>query len=128
LYGGFAWLNESLPKDPKAVADSHTIKNLAGFGRPFRFTQYKDSENQNRTHMKQTWNFKQCPRTSFYVLAVADAHCAYRIQHPGSDDHYLSFVETLEPTLRRRRSMRFFPSFGLAQLIQYLSQLPTARL
>ena len=83
------------------------------------------TKNQTRTRMKQTWNFKQRQRRSFYVLTVAGAHCPYRIQHPGSDDHYLSFVETLEPTLRRRRCMRFLPSFGLAQLIQHLSQART---
>src|SRR5437764_2893182 len=83
------------------------------------------SKNQTRTRMKQTWNFKQRLRRSFYVLTVAAAHCPYRIQHPGSDDHYLSFVETLEPTLRRSRCLRFLPSFGLAQLIRHLSQLPT---
>ena len=83
------------------------------------------TKNQTKTRMKQTWNFKQRQRRSFYVLTVAGAHCPYRIQHPGSDDHYLSFVETLEPTLRSRRCMRFLPSFGLAQLIQHLSQPPT---
>jgi hypothetical protein len=83
------------------------------------------TKNQTKTRMKQTWNFKQRQRRSFYVLTVAGAHCPYRIQHPGSDDHYLSFVETLEPTLRRRRGMRFFPSFGLAKLIQHLSQART---
>ena len=98
-------------------------KNPAGFNPAFRFTQY--TENQNRTHMKQTWNFKQRRRRSFYVPTAADAHCVYPIQHPGSDDHYLSFVEALEPTLRRRRCMRFLPSFALAQLIQHLLQLPT---
>jgi hypothetical protein len=80
------------------------------------------TKNQTGTRMKQTWNFKQRQRRSFCVLTVADAHCPYRIQHPGRDDHYLSFVETLEPTLRRERCMRFLPSFGLAKLIQHLSQ------
>jgi len=47
------------------------------------------------------------------------------IQHSGNDDHYLSFIETLEPTLRRKRCMRFLPSFGLANLIQHLSQART---
>jgi len=83
------------------------------------------TKNQTRTDMKQTWNFKQRLRRSSYVLTVADAHCAYRIQDPGSDNRYLSFVETLEPTLRRRRCMRFLPSFAVAQLIQHLCQLPT---
>ena len=81
--------------------------------------------NQTRTSMKQTLNFKHRPRRPSYVLAVADAHCAYRIPPPGDDDHYLSLAENLEPTFHRRRSARFFPSFGLAQLIQHLSQLPT---
>src|SRR6476620_7571538 len=84
-------------------------------------------KNQTRTDMKQTWNFKQRRGRSFYVLPVADASCTHRIQQPGSDEHYSSLTETLEPTLRRRRSVRCFPSFGLAQLIQHLSQLPTSR-
>src|SRR5205823_14789223 len=83
------------------------------------------TNNQTRTRMKQTWNFKQLQRRSFYVLTVAGAYCPYRIQHPGSDDHYLSFVETLDPTLLRMMCMRFLPSFGLAKLIQHLSQTRT---
>ena len=82
---------------------------------------------QLRTHMKHRANFKQRLPRSFYVLAAADAHCAYRIRPPDSNDHYLSLAETLQPTLRRSRSVRFFPSFGLTQLIQHLSQLSTSR-
>jgi len=86
--------------------------------------QWKEQRNQTRTRMKQTWNSKQRRRRSFYVLTVADLHSAYRIQHAGNHDHYLSFVETLEPTLRTRRCMRFLPSFGIAQLIQHFLQPP----
>ncbi len=81
--------------------------------------------NQTKTSVKQTLNFKHRLRRSFYVLTVADAHGAYRIQHPNSGDHYLSFAETLKPIPSSRRCTRFLPSFGLAQLIQHLSQLPT---
>src|SRR5215831_2798697 len=104
----------------------HTIEKPGGFLTGLSaLPSTRPLKNQKRTHMKQTWSFKQRRRRSFYVLTVADAHCAYRIQHPGSDDHHLSFVETLETTLHRTRCMRFLPSFALAQLIQHLLQLPT---
>src|SRR4029434_5338880 len=104
--------------DPKSLGFTAANKKPGGLSSAFSPYPVHRPTNQNRTHMKQTWNFKQRRRRSFHVLTVADGHCAYRIQHPGSDHHYSSFVETFEPTLHRRRCMPFLPSFALAQLIQ----------
>jgi hypothetical protein len=116
------------PRNPR-LKNSGPWKNFPELHPEFPGTDSEDqklqTKNQTRTRMKQTWNFKQRQRRSFYVPTVADAHCPDRIQHPGSDDHYWSFIETLEPTLRRKRCMRFLPSFGLAKLIQHLSQART---
>src|SRR5438094_4819642 len=118
--------NPFSPRNPRLKIQS--LKNFPELHPEFPGMGSEDqklqTKNQTRTLMKQTWNFKQRQRRSFYVLTVADVHCPYRIQHPGSDGYYWSFIETLEPTLRRRRCMRFLPSFGLVQLIQHLFQLP----
>ena len=144
LYGSFAWLHRSLsrsqplqqaptgrkiwrvPVATSALAHRNTSVRLKHKNTQLRWKKTK-TKIQLRTRMKHRANSKQCLRRPFYVLAVADAHCAYRIQPPDSNDHYLSLAETSEPTLRRSRSVRFLPSFGLTQLIQHLSQLSTSR-